>query len=90
MSLGEGTLAVMRLLRPEEAGALQGVRQEFMLEGLSRSVVFRGLGNAMTVPVVGQLLYVVLRRAMGAHGSGASSDEESSDGNASSGSSSMS
>ena len=46
--------------------------------GLSRRLLFKGLGNAMTVPVVGQVLWIAL---MGVQGIVVGSDdfEESSD-----------
>lgn len=84
MSLGEGSPKLQRLLTPEEAAALQGMRPELLPKDFSRRRIFQGLGNAMTVPVVGQVLYVVLKRALGVpsgteeeHSTEASGDEGS-------------
>ena len=73
---------VRRLLTPAEGAVLQGMRPELLPKGLSRRLLFKGLGNAMTVPVVGQVLWIAL---MGVQGIVAGSDdsEESSDASAS-------
>ena len=77
MSLG-GPRRVRRLLTPAEGAVLQGMRPELLPKGLSRRLLFKGLGNAMTVPVVGQVLWIAL---MGVQGIVVGSDdfEESSD-----------
>ena len=78
MSLGEASRRVRRLLTPAEGAVLQGMRPELLPKELSRRRLFKGLGNAMTVPVVGQVLWIAL---MGVQGTVAGSDdlEESSD-----------
>ena len=53
----------MRLLHESEACVLQGMSPDIVPPGLSRKQVFHGLGNAMTVPVVGAVLIALLRRA---------------------------
>ena len=88
LSLGEGSPSVQRLLTPAEAAALQGMRPEIVPKGFPRHRVFHGLGNAMTVPVVAQVLYVGIGRAFGMrlHGdSGEDSGEDSDGGSASDG-----
>ena len=66
ISLGEGERpAVLRFLHEDEAAALQGMSAGIIPPGMSRGLVFRGLGNAMTVPVVGAVMLVALSRAMG-------------------------
>ena len=66
------------MLTPAEGAVLQGMRPELLPKELSRRRLFKGLGNAMTVPVVGQVLWIAL---MGVQGTVAGSDdlEESSD-----------
>ena len=85
--LSMGSSRVHRLLTPEEGAALQGMKPELIPKGVSRSRLFKGLGNAMTVPVVGQALHVTLMGAQSARWSArrASSDsDDMSDGTASS------
>ena len=63
---------------PAEGAVLQGMKPELLPKNFSRRLLFKGLGNAMTVPVVGQVLWIAL---MGLQGTVVGSDdsEESSD-----------
>ena len=63
MSLGPHGRRQARLLHESEACVLQGMSPDIVPPGLSRAQVFRGCGNAMTVPVVGAVLTGLLRRA---------------------------
>lgn len=65
VSLGEGEPRIQRFLLPEEAAALQGMSADIIPSGMSRRRVFRGLGNSITVPVMGVVLSATLERAMG-------------------------
>ena len=66
ISLGEGSNPkICRYLLVEEAAALQGISADIIPPGMSRRVAFRGIGNAMTVPVVGAVMFGVLGRAAG-------------------------
>ena len=78
LSLGEASPRVRRLLTPAEGALLQGMRPDIFPKAFLRRHAFRGLGNAMTVPVVGQAVWIGL---MGAQGTYAGSDDlgESSD-----------
>ena len=67
---------VRRLLTPAEGAVLQGMRPELLPKGLSRRLLFKGLGNAMTVPVVGQVLWIAL---MGVQESSDASASDSAD-----------
>ncbi len=64
VSLGERPAKIRRLLHSVEACRLQGMSPSVVPAGFSRRRVFRGMGNAMTVPVVGAVLSAVLRRAL--------------------------
>eukprot|EP00974_Lingulodinium_polyedra_P058846 5665113-Lingulodinium_polyedra.AAC.1 len=63
LSVGEASPRVQRLLTPAEGAALQGMRPELLPKEFSRRRIFKGLGNAMTVPVVGQALWIGLMGA---------------------------
>ena len=60
------------MLTPAEGAVLQGMRPELLPKELSRRRLFKGLGNAMMVPVVGQVLWIA---PMGAQGTVAGSDD---------------
>ena len=66
---------------------MQGMRPEIVPNNFPRGRVFHGLGNAMTVPVVEQVLYVAIGRALGER-LRADSGEESDGGSSSDGMSS--
>jgi hypothetical protein len=92
--LGKKHPEVSRLLHPAEACLLQGMHPRIVPPGMTRAQIFRGCGNAMTVPVVGAVLVAVLREALPAmqladSGQSSSSrysdDSSSSDGSASAG-----
>lgn len=94
VSFGKKHPEVSRLLHPAEACLLQGMHPRIVPPGMTRAQIFRGCGNAMTVPVVGAVLVAVLREALPAmqladSGQSSSSrysdDSSSSDGSASAG-----
>lgn len=64
VSLGQKTPAVRRFLHPAEGCLLQGMSPSIVPPGMTRRQVFEGVGNAMTVPVVGAVLVAVLREAL--------------------------
>ena len=87
VSLGERIPTVSRFLHPAEAMLLQGLNPAFVPQGMSRQRVFEGVGNAMTVPVIGSILLEVLRlcsaslggtQSASVSGSSDSSDSEAS------------
>ena len=63
LSLGKRRPTTSRQLHPAEACLLQGMSPTIIPEGMSEAAVFRGSGNAMTVPVVGSILHALLGRA---------------------------
>ena len=72
VSLGERIPTVSRMLHPVEAMLLQGLNPAFVPQRMSRQRVFEGVGNAMTVPVIGSILLEVLRLCSDSLGDSAS------------------
>ena len=64
MSLGKRRPNVQRLVHPSEACRLQGMSPSIVCRGMSRRAIFRGCGNAMTVPVVGTVLVATLQKSL--------------------------
>ena len=60
LSLGGQNPRVQRLMLPEEGAAVQGMSPALLPKDFTRRRIFKGLGNAMTVPVVGQAIYMSL------------------------------
>ena len=58
--IGLGGSKVSRLLTVEEYCAFQGMRRKDLPASLSRNKIKKGVGNAMTVPVVGAVLNAAL------------------------------
>ena len=64
VALGQRRPAVRRLLHAAEACLLQGMSPSIVPPGMSRRAVFKGCGNAMTVPVIGVVLLTLIRCAL--------------------------
>ena len=87
VSLGERIPTVSRFLHLVEAMLLQGLNPAFVPQCMSRQRMFEGVGNAMSVPVIGSVLLEVLRlcsvslggtQSASVSGSSDSSDSEAS------------